>query len=168
MYPMIYIPNLPSLQISRCPSNYSLPFRDPNILGAFHGWNYFLWHPDAFGLLSFVSLLVGLDCYHLSILFLLDRIWCSSLFVHLFWYMCWRFCLMAFAWAFAFAFAYPQSSPCIGKTCGLPCGITYKNHSFTLHRLVHSRSGVILWRVDLFGFALLVIQGFSKASHFLL
>jgi hypothetical protein len=28
-------------------------------------------------------LLVGLDCYHLSILFLLDQIWCSSLFVHL-------------------------------------------------------------------------------------
>jgi hypothetical protein len=28
-------------------------------------------------------LLVGLDCYHLSILFILDQIWCSSLFVHL-------------------------------------------------------------------------------------
>jgi hypothetical protein len=27
--------------------------------------------------------LVGLDCYHLSILFLLDQIWCSILFVHL-------------------------------------------------------------------------------------
>jgi hypothetical protein len=34
--------------------------------------------------LSFVGLLVVLDCYHLSILFLLDQIWCSSLFVHLF------------------------------------------------------------------------------------
>jgi hypothetical protein len=33
--------------------------------------------------LSFVGLLVGLDCYYLSILFLLDQIWCSSLFVHL-------------------------------------------------------------------------------------
>jgi hypothetical protein len=42
------------------------------------------------------------------------------------------------------------------------------NHSFTLHRLVHSGSGVILWRLNLFGFAFLVIQGFSKASHFLL
>jgi hypothetical protein len=28
-------------------------------------------------------LLIGLDCYHLSIFFLLDQIWCSSLFVHL-------------------------------------------------------------------------------------
>jgi hypothetical protein len=33
--------------------------------------------------LSFVGLLVSLDCYHLSILFLLVQIWCSSLFVHL-------------------------------------------------------------------------------------
>jgi hypothetical protein len=39
--------------------------------------------PDAFGPLSFVCLLVGLDCYHISILFLLDQIWCSSLFFHL-------------------------------------------------------------------------------------
>jgi hypothetical protein len=45
--------------------------------------NYFIWHPDAFGHLSFVGLLVGLDCYHLSILFLLDQIWCSRFFVHL-------------------------------------------------------------------------------------
>jgi hypothetical protein len=36
-----------------------------------------------FGSLSFVGLLVGLDCYHISILFLLDQIWCSSLFIHL-------------------------------------------------------------------------------------
>jgi hypothetical protein len=31
------------------------------------------------------------------------------------------------------------------------------NHSFSPHRLVHSRSGVILSRLDLFGFAFLVI-----------
>jgi hypothetical protein len=36
-----------------------------------------------FGSLSFVGLLVGLDCDHISILFLLDQIWCSSLFIHL-------------------------------------------------------------------------------------
>jgi hypothetical protein len=41
------------------------------------------WHPDAFGLLSFVGLLVGLHCYHLSILFLFDRVWRNSLFIHL-------------------------------------------------------------------------------------
>jgi hypothetical protein len=31
--------------------------------------------------LSFVGLLVGLDRYHISILFLLDQIWCSTLFI---------------------------------------------------------------------------------------
>jgi hypothetical protein len=36
-----------------------------------------------FGTFSFIGLFVGLDCYHLSILFLLDQLWCSSLFVHL-------------------------------------------------------------------------------------
>jgi hypothetical protein len=40
------------------------------------------------------------------------------------------------------------------------------NHSFSLHRLVHSRSGVILRRLDLFGFAFLVIQSLAKATHF--
>jgi hypothetical protein len=56
---------------------------DPNLLGAFHGSDNLLWHLDVFGPLSLVGLLVGLDCYHLSILFLLDQIWCCSLFVHL-------------------------------------------------------------------------------------
>jgi hypothetical protein len=36
-----------------------------------------------FGPFSFVSMFVGLDCYHLSILFLFGQIWCSILFVHL-------------------------------------------------------------------------------------
>jgi hypothetical protein len=30
-----------------------------------------------------MGMLVGLDCYHLSILFLFDQVWCSSLFIHL-------------------------------------------------------------------------------------
>jgi hypothetical protein len=37
-----------------------------------------------------------------------------------------------------------------------------------LHKLVHSRSGVILRRLDLFGFAFLVIHGLPKASQLLL
>jgi hypothetical protein len=41
------------------------------------------------------------------------------------------------------------------------------NHSFVLHKFVHSHSGVILRRLDLFGFAFLVIQSLAKASHFL-
>jgi hypothetical protein len=36
-----------------------------------------------FGPFPFVGLLVGLVCYHLSILFLFDQVWCSSIFVHL-------------------------------------------------------------------------------------
>jgi hypothetical protein len=34
---MIYITTLPSLQILRLSSDSSLPFWDPNLLGAFHG-----------------------------------------------------------------------------------------------------------------------------------
>jgi hypothetical protein len=83
MHPMIYIPILPSLQILRGPSDFLLPSWDPNLLGAFHGLDNLLWHLDVFGPLSFVGLLVGLDCYHLSILFLFDQIWCSGHFVHL-------------------------------------------------------------------------------------
>jgi hypothetical protein len=33
--------------------------------------------------LSFIGLLVVLDCYHLPILFLLHQIWCSIFFIHL-------------------------------------------------------------------------------------
>jgi hypothetical protein len=36
-----------------------------------------------FGPFSFVGFLVGFDCYHVSIVFLLDKVWCSSLFIHL-------------------------------------------------------------------------------------
>jgi hypothetical protein len=42
------------------------------------------------------------------------------------------------------------------------------NHGFTLDRLVHSRSGVILKRLGLFGFAFLIVQSLTKVSHFLL
>jgi hypothetical protein len=76
------------------------------LLGTFHGWDRLLWHTDVFGPFPFVGLLVGLDCYHLSILFLFDQIRYSGLFCPPCWCRCWRFCLMAFAWAFAFA--YPR------------------------------------------------------------
>jgi hypothetical protein len=35
------------------------------------------------------------------------------------------------------------------------------NHSFSLHRLVQSQSGVILRRLDLFSFVFLVVQGLA-------
>ena len=165
MYPMVYILILPSLQISRLPSVHSLPFRDPNLLGAFHGWNYLLWHPDAFDPFSFVGLLVGLDCYHLSILFLLDQIWCSILFVHLF-----DVGVGDFAWWLLLELSplfIPDHRLALERLVAFHVAQP-TNHSFSLYRLVHSGSGVILWRLNLFGFAFLVIQGFSKASHFLL
>jgi hypothetical protein len=37
MHHMIYIPILPSLQIPRSSSDFSLPSWDPNLLGAFDG-----------------------------------------------------------------------------------------------------------------------------------
>jgi hypothetical protein len=77
-----------------------------------------------FGPFSFVGLLVGPDCYHLFILFLLDQIWCSGLFLHL---------VDVGVGDFAYwllleilLFLIPRSSPCIGKTFGLLCGIAYR------------------------------------------
>ena len=98
MYPMIYILFLPSLQIPRSSSDFSLPSRDLNFLSAFYGWNNLLCHLDPFGPFPCVGLLVGLDGYHLSILLLLDQIWC------------WRSCLLVFS------YILPWSSPCIDKT----------------------------------------------------
>jgi hypothetical protein len=83
MYPMLYIPILPSLQIPRRPSDFSLSSWDPNLLSAFHGRNNFLWQPDAFGPFSFVGLLASLDCYNLSIIFPFDQVWCINIFIHL-------------------------------------------------------------------------------------
>ena len=80
MHPMKYTHTLPSLQILRSPLDFSLPFRNPNLLGALHVGNDFLWHPKAFD--PIVSLLVHLDGHHL-VIFLLQEIRCGGLFVHL-------------------------------------------------------------------------------------
>ena len=71
---------LPSLQISHSPSDFSLPFWDPNLLGALHVGNDLLWHPNAFG--PIVGLLVHLDGHHLVIFLLLQEIRCGGLFIH--------------------------------------------------------------------------------------
>ena len=108
-------------------------------------------------------MLVGLDCYHLSILFLLDQIWCSSLFVHLvdvgvgdFSY--WLLLELLFLLIPGLRLALVRLVAFLVTELA--------NHSSSLHKLVHSRSGVILWRLDLFGFAFLVVQSLAKASHF--
>ena len=72
---------LSSLQILRSPSDFSLSFRDPNILGALNVENDLLWHPNAFG--PVVGLLVHLNGHHLAIFLLLQEIRCGSLFAHL-------------------------------------------------------------------------------------
>ena len=70
-----------SLQIPRSPLDFSLPSRDPNLLGAFHVGDDFLWHPKVFD--PIVGLLVHLDGHHLVIFLLLQEIRCGGLFVHL-------------------------------------------------------------------------------------
>ena len=72
---------LPSLQIPRSPSDFSLPFRDPNLLGALHVGNDLLWHPNAFD--PIVGLLIHLDGHHLVIFLLFQEISYGGLFVHL-------------------------------------------------------------------------------------
>ena len=81
MHPMKCTHTLPSLQIPRSPTDFSLPFRDPNLLGAFHVGNDFLWHPKAFD--PIVGLLIHLDGHHLVIFLLLQEIRCGGLLVHL-------------------------------------------------------------------------------------
>jgi hypothetical protein len=58
-----------------------------SLLGSKPSWSFswlkkFPLAPKCVWPFSFVGLLVGLDRYRLSILFLLDQIWCSSLFIH--------------------------------------------------------------------------------------
>ena len=72
---------LPRLQIPRGPTDFLLPFQDPNLLGVLHVGNDLLWHPNAFG--PIVGLLVHLDGHHLVIFFLLQEIRCGCLLVHL-------------------------------------------------------------------------------------
>ena len=80
MHPMKCTHTLPSLQIPRSPSDFSLPFQDPNLLGALHVGSDLLWHQNAFG--PIVGLLVHLDGHHHVIFLLLQEIRCGGLFVH--------------------------------------------------------------------------------------
>ena len=81
MHPMKCTHTLPTLQIPRSPLDFSLPFRDPNLLGAPHVGNDLLWRPKAFD--PIVCLLVHLDGHHLVIFLLLQEIRCGGLLVHL-------------------------------------------------------------------------------------
>ena len=74
-------PNFAKSPIPQSPLDFSLPFWDPNLLGALHVENDLLWHPKVFD--PIVGLLVHLDGHHLVIFLLLQEIRCGSLFVHL-------------------------------------------------------------------------------------
>ena len=123
MHPMKYIHTLPSLQIPRRPSDLSLPFWDPNFLGALHVGNNLLWHSNAFGPIV-VGLLIHLDSYHLVIFILLQEIRCGVLLVHLVGVGVGELACLLFV--FLFLLFLPHASPCTHRTCGLPCGTSSK------------------------------------------
>ena len=128
MHAMKCTHTLPSLQIPRSTSNFSLPFRYPNLLGALHVGNDFLWHPKAFD--PIVGLLVHHDGHHLVIFLLLltSMVWrppCPPS-----WFRCWRACLFASSLSSLFL---PHFSPCTHRTCDLPCG-THSKPWFVLHQ----------------------------------
>ena len=128
MHPMKCTHTLPSLQISRSPSDFSLPFRDPNLLGALHVGNDLLWHPNMFGPIIFC--LFTLMATTLS--FSSSReIRCGCLFVHLVGVGVGE--LACFLFVFLFLLSSPHSSSCTHRTCGLPCGIRSKPW-FVLHQ----------------------------------
>ena len=161
MHPMKCTHTLLSLQIPRCPSDFSLPFRDPNLLGALHVRNNLLWHPNAFG--PIVGLLVHLDGHHFVIFLLLQEIRCGGLFVHLVGVgvgelTCLLFLLLC-------------SSPIlhlalIGLVTFLVAHVT--NHGLSFIKLLHSFNGVILMMLGFLHFVFYLSQVLGKVSHFLL
>jgi hypothetical protein len=79
---MIYISTLPSLQILRRPSHFSLPSWDTYHFGALNVGDDILRHPNLSGHFYF-GLLVSLDRYYLFVILLFDQIRCSSFFIYL-------------------------------------------------------------------------------------
>ena len=161
---MKYTHTLLSLQIPRSPSDFSLPFQDPNLLGALHIENDLLLHPNAFG--PIFGLVVHLDGHHLVIFLLLQEIRCGGLFVHLVGVGVEE--LACFLSVFLFIFS---SSPIlhlalIGLVAFLVAYVA--NHGLSFIKLLHSLNGVILMMLGLLHFVFYLSQVLGKASHFLL
>ena len=136
-------PTLPSLQIPRGPTDFSLPFRDPNLLGALHVGNDFLWHPKAFD--PIVGLLVHLGGHHLVIFLLLQEIRCGGLLVHLVGIGVGELACLLFLLLLC-------SSPIlhlalIGLVTFLVAHVA--NHGLSFIKLLHSLDGVILMKLGL-------------------
>ena len=154
---------IPSLQIPRSPSDFSLPFRDPNLLGALHVGNDLLWHPNVFG--PIVDLLVHLDGHHL-IIFLLQEIRCGDLFVHLVGVGVGELVCFLFVFLFLLSSSPILHLAVIGHVAFLVAHVA--NHGLSFIKLFHSLNGVILMMLGLLHFAFYLSQVLGKASHFLL
>ena len=162
MHPMKCTHTLTSLQIPRSSLDFSLPSRDPNLLGAFHVGNDFLWHPKAFD--PIVGLLVHLDCHHLVIFLLLQKIWCGGLFVHLVGVGVGELACLLLLFLLC-------SSPIlhlalIGLVTFLVAHVA--NHGLSFIKLLHSFDGVILMKLGLLRLAFHLSQVLGEASYFLL
>lgn len=132
---MVCIPTLPSHQILGNPKNFSLPFRDPNLLGALHG--EIISFDTQICLTPFV-----LSCLFIlmaTTFFILKKIRCGGLLVPLVGVGVGKLALSYFSYLLI-------SSPCTHRICGLPCGHV-ANHNCSLNKLLHSLDSVILVRL---------------------
>jgi len=154
-------PNFAKSPNSSSPLDFSLPLRDPNLLGALHVGNNLIWHPNLIG--PIVGLLVHLDGHHLVIFFLLQEIRCGGIFVHLVGVGVRELACLLFLFLLC-------SSPIlhlalIGLVAFLVAYIA--NHGLSFIKLLHSLDVVILMKLGLLCFAFYLSQVLGKASHFL-
>ena len=162
MHPMKCTHTLPSLQIPRGLTDFLLPFRDPNLLGALHVGNDFLWHPKAFD--PIVGLLVYLDGHHLVIFIFLQEIRCGGLLVHLVGVGVGELaCLLLLFLLCSSPILYLAL---IGLVIFLVAHVA--NHGTSFIKLLHSLDGVILMKLGLLRLAFYLSQILGEASYFLL
>ena len=135
MHPMKCTHTLPSHQILRCPSDFSLPFWNPNLLGALYVGNDFLWHTKAFD--PIVSLLIHLDGHHHIIFLLLQEIRCGGLFVHLVGVDVGELACFLFVFLFLLISSPILHLALIGLVAFLVAYIA--NHDLSFIKLLHSR-----------------------------
>ena len=161
MHPMKCTHTLPRLRISRSPSDFSLFFWDPNLLGALHVGNDLLWHPNAFWPHCWLACSPWWPppCHFSSSS--RDKVWRP--FVHLV-----GVSVGELAW-FLFIFLFLLiSSPIlhlelIGLVAFLVAHVA--NHSLSFIKLLHS---LILMKLALLRLAFHLSQALGEASHFLL
>ena len=164
MHPMKCTHTLPSHQIPQSPLDFSLPFRDPNLLGALHIGNDLLWRLKAFD--PIVSLLVHLDGHYLVIFLLLQEIRCGGLFVHLVGVGVGELACFLFVFLFLLSSSPILHLAPIGLVAFLVAYV--ENHGLFFIKLLHSLDSVILMKLGLLRLAFHLSQVLGEASHFLL